>query len=111
MEAMADTPQFVDPAAPPPSPADIRPDAVIIEGVAHNGKPCRIVDNTASVDPEQLHALLQELIEQRRFGLGGLSVAGGNRIAIDEPLGGHIQLGDELYRLLLFPYEARIEPF
>lgn len=108
---MADTPQFVDPHARPPSPDEIRPDATIVEGVAHNGKPCRIVDNTATVDPEDLRTLLNTLIEEKRFGLGGISVAGGNRISLDQPIGTHIQLGEDLYRILLYPYEARIEPF
>lgn len=108
---MADTPQFVDPSAKPPKAEEIRPDAVIIEGVAHNGKPCRVVDNTASVPRAELRDLLNTLIEEKRFGLGGMSVAGGNRIALDEPVGTHIQLGDDLYRILLYPYEARIEPF
>ncbi len=108
---MGDTPQFVDPQATPPGAADIRADATIIEGVAHNGKPCRIVDNTASVPEHELEALLAQLIEDKRFGLGGMSVAGGSRIAIGEPQGTHLQIGSELYRILLFPYEARIEPF
>lgn len=108
---MADIPEFVDPQAKPPARDEIRPDAVIIEGVAHNGKPCRIVDNTASADPEELRALLQTLIEEKRFGLGGISVSGGNRISLDEPIGTHIQIGNDLYRILLYPYEARIEPF
>ena len=108
---MADTPRFVDPEATPPGERDIRPDATIIEGVAHNGKPCRIVDNTATVPEADLRALLQQLIADKRFGLGGMSVAGGSRIAIGEPIGTHLQIGSELYRILLFPYEARIESF
>jgi hypothetical protein len=85
--------------------------AVVIEGVAHNGKPCRIVDNTGTVAREELEALLTELIEQRRFGLSGRSVAGGDRIRLGEPDFTHIQLGGELYRFILLPYEARIEVF
>lgn len=108
---MADTPQFVDPAARPPGEKDIRPDAVIVEGTAHNGKPCRIVDNTASIPEHELRALLEQLIAEKRFGLGGMSVAGGSRIGIGEPVGTHLQIGGDLYRILLFPYEARIEPF
>lgn len=108
---MAEPPEFVDANTPSPAPGDIRPDATIIEGVAHNGKPCRIVDNTASVDAHELHQLLEVLIRERRFGLHGLSVAGGNHIAIDRPIGTHIQLGRDIYRILMFPYEARIEPF
>ncbi|MEJ2509211.1 MAG: hypothetical protein P8009_06995 [Gammaproteobacteria bacterium] len=105
------SPDFVDDAAPPPAPGEIRADATIIEGVAHNGKPCRIVDNTASVDPTELRELLDTLIRDRRFGLQGLSVAGSDRISIDQPIGTHIQLGEDIYRILMFPYEARIERF
>jgi len=108
---MSEPPKFVDPTLPCPGEESIRPDAVIIEGVAHNGKPCRIVDNTASVDQAELRELLDALIRERRFGFSGLSVAGSNRIAVREPTGTHIQLGGELYRILLYPYEARIEAF
>lgn len=83
----------------------------MIEGVAHNGKPCRIVDNTGTVAPAELEALLAELVAQRRFGLSGRSLAGSDRIRLGEPEFTHIQLGDGLYRLILLPYEARIEVF
>lgn len=84
---------------------------VVIEGVAHNGKPCRIVDATGTVAREELEALLTELIEQRRFGLSGRSLAGSDRIRLGEPEFTHIQLGTELYRFILMSYEARIEVF
>lgn len=86
-------------------------EAVVIEGVAHNGKPCRIVDNTGTVARDELEALLAELIEQRRFGLSGRSLAGGDSIRLGEPEFTHIQLGGQLYRFILMPYEARIEVF
>ncbi len=108
---MSDTPHFVDIEQSCPEAGAIRPDAIIVEGVAHNGKPCRVVDNTASVEVAELQALLDDLIAQKRFGLQGLSVAGSNRIAIDQPIGTHIQLGNDMYRILLYPYEARIEKF
>lgn len=85
--------------------------AVIVEGVAHNGKSCRIVDNTGTIPHDELEALLAELIEQRRFGLSGRSLAGSDRIRLGEPEFTHIQLGGELYRFILLPYEARIEVF
>lgn len=109
--AMSKTPTFVDPELPCPQAGAISPDATIIEGVATNGKPCRLVDNTGRVASVELQALLDELIAQKRFGLQGLSVAGSNRIAIDQPIGTHIQLGDDIYRILMYPYEARIETF
>lgn len=89
----------------------LRADAVVIEGIAHTGKPCRIVDNTVSVPREELEQLLATLVEQRAFGLGGTSVSGGSTITIGAPEGTHIQIGESLYRLVMFPYEARIEPF
>jgi hypothetical protein len=82
-----------------------------IEGVAHNGKPCRLVDSTGAVPPEELRALLDDLIRERRFGISGLSAAGSNAIRLGAPEFTHIQMAGELYRLIVLPYEARIEPF
>ncbi|ACL73840.1 hypothetical protein [Thioalkalivibrio sulfidiphilus] len=85
--------------------------AIVVEGTAHNGKPCRVVDNTGTLDRGDLAALLDELIEARRFGLSGLSATGGSTIRLGEPEFTHIQMGENLYRLILFPYEARLEAF
>ena len=104
-------PQFVDPRAPCPREGDVRPGATIIEGVAHNGKPCRIVDNTGEVPRAELDEVLQALIREKKFGVGGLSASGGSTIALNQPTTSHIQFGEKLYRLLVFTYEARIEPF
>lgn len=104
-------PPFVDPSLPPPEAGRVHADAVIVEGITHTGKPCRIVDNTASIDRAALHDVLDALIRERRFGISGLSAAGGAVIPLDRPRATHIQFGDTLYRILLFPYEARIEPF
>ncbi len=103
--------RFIDPDAPCPKEGEVRPGATVIEGVAHNGKPCRIVDNTGSVDPLELQAVLDALIAEKRFGLSGMSAKGGNTINLNEPAVSPVQFGDTLYRLLLFPYEARVEPF
>jgi hypothetical protein len=84
--------------------------AVTIEGVAHNGKKCRIIDNTGTITSHELERLLNDLIEQKQFGIwaqtsgSGRLVAGGGR-------GGHIQVNDTLYRLVLFSYDAIIENF
>lgn len=99
-----------DPSLDSPA-AELSPQAVILEGVAHNGKPCRIVDNTGRVPREELRSLFDELIAQRRFGLSGRSAAGGTTIRLGAPEFTHVQLGGELYRLILFPYEARIDVF
>lgn len=92
-----------------PNDQDYAPNAVIVEGIAHNGKPCRLVDNTGTVSREELEALLKDLISNKEFGLKGVSqgetlTMGGTRFT-------HVQVGDSLYRLLLFPYEARLEKF
>ncbi|HQU16844.1 MAG: hypothetical protein B7Z66_06975 [Chromatiales bacterium 21-64-14] len=88
-----------------------RPDARIVEGRTGTGRSCRIVDNTATVAPAELAALLQDLIRAQRFGLGGHSTGPDHAITIGGPVGTHIQLDGRLYRLLVFPYEARIEDF
>lgn len=108
---MSDPTRFVDLATPVPKPGAINPDATIIEGITLTGKPCRIVDNTGSVDHGELQETLDRLIEQKQFGLGGLSAKGGNTISLETPASSHIQFGATLYRILLFPYEARIEKF
>lgn len=95
-----------DPRIPP-----LNTHAVIVEGRAHNGRPCRVVDNTATVERALLEELLADLVSARRFGLGGLSAGGDNTIRIGAPEFTHIQLGEAVYRLILFPYEARLEAF
>lgn len=87
------------------------PEAVIIEGATVSGKRCRVVDNTGTVKRAELQNLLDELIREKRFGFSGISSAGGTAITIGAPVFAHVQLGGELYRLILFPYEARIERF
>lgn len=87
------------------------PDARVIEASTHTGRPCRIVDNTGSVEPADLAALLEDLIRERRFGYWGLATGPDAAVSLEGPVGSHIQLGGQLYRLVLFPYEARIERF
>lgn len=91
---------------PPPAPG-----ATIVESVAHNGKPCRVVDNTGTIARVELERLLVDLVEARQFGVRGLSAKGGNTIRLGEPEFTHMQFGDQMYRMLLFPYEARLEAF
>ncbi len=83
----------------------------VVEGVAHNGKRCRVIDNTGSIARAELQGLLAQLIEQRRFGVSGLSAAGSNSIRVGAPDFTHIQIAERLYRLILLPYEARLEEF
>jgi hypothetical protein len=82
-----------------------------VTGTAHNGRTCRVVDNTGEVPEAELNALLERLIDERRFGLSGLSSAGSAVVRIGEPVFTHIQIGESLYRLIVASYEARIEAF
>ena len=91
---------------PPPAPG-----ATIVESIAHNGKSCRVVDNTGTIARVELERLLVDLVESRQFGVRGLSAKGGNTIRLGEPEFTHMQFGDQMYRMLLFPYEARLEAF
>ncbi len=103
--------KYIDLNIPCPRPDAVQSHAVIIEGHTHTGHPCRIVDNTGSIAREDLRAVLDGLIRERRFGIAALSTHGGNALGIGRPNATHIQFGDTLYRLLVFPYEAHIEPF
>ena len=96
---------------PAPHSGDVRPGATVLDGVAHNGRPCRLVDNTGSIAVSDLEAVLETLIADHRFGISGRSAQGGTAIPIAQATGTHIQFGERLYRILLFPYEARIEDF
>ncbi len=102
-EYQPDNKAFSDMASPPA--------AHCVEGISHTGRPCRLMDNTGTVDRAQLQTLLDELIAQKLFGPQALSGAGDNTLRLDQPRITHIQFGDTLYRLLLFPHEARIEKF
>ncbi|AGA32743.1 hypothetical protein TVNIR_1059 [Thioalkalivibrio nitratireducens DSM 14787] len=91
---------------PPPGPG-----ATVIDAIAHNGRPCRIVDNTGSIARDELERLLEDLIQGRHFGLRAVSASGSSEIRLGEPEFAHMQFGERIYRLLLFPYEARLEAF
>lgn len=89
----------------------LRSDAVILEGMTKRGKPCRLIDNTVSAPREELAALLNDLIEQEHFGPSGLSMAGSNTISIGTPQSAHVQLGENIYRMIVVDYAARLEAF
>ena len=89
----------------------LRSDAVLLVGMTKRGKPCRLIDNTVSAPHEELKALLNDLIEQEHFGPSGLSTAGGNTIRIGAPQSAHVQLGENIYRMIVVDYEARLEEF
>jgi len=109
---MRDTP------APPPPPGEfdrlnpIRPDATRVTGVTRRGKACELLDNTgAGLSIEALQEVLEALIAQDRFGMAMTSAAGGSTLDLARREVGHIQIGDDLFRLLLHRYTARLEPF
>ncbi len=83
--------------------------AQVVEGRTRRGRPCRLIDNTGTLRPETLQALLDDLVAQDQF--GALGVADGGVLALDKPRFTHIQLEGRLYRLLLFRYHACIEAF
>lgn len=85
--------------------------ATVVDGLAQNGKPCRVIDNTGCLSIESLRALLEDLIRERQFGLSGLSEAGETAIRIGAPKFTHIQLEDNLFSLTVYPYEAWLEKF
>ena len=89
----------------------LRSDAVILEGMTKRGKPCRLIDNTVSAPREELAALLNDLIEQEHFGPSGLSMAGSNTISIGTPQSAHVQLGENIYQMIVVDYAARLETF
>ncbi len=104
-------PDIIDPTRRFEQQNPIGPNAVIVTGQMKNGRACRLIDNTGENDPDVLRELLEQLIRERRFGGTGFSAAGDNTLMIGAPQCGHIQVRDVLYRLLVFPYEARIERF
>lgn len=90
----------------------LRHDARRIEGTTRRGKPCELIDNTGSELPEaELRAVLDGLIEADAFGFHALSAGGGSTIDLERRESAHIQIGERLYRLLVYRYSARIEPF
>ena len=84
--------------------------ATIVEATNVQGKTCQLVDNTGTIDHQTLKNLLSELIDGNQFGINALSSQNGV-INIDKPRLTHIQINKELYRLLLYRYQAIIESF
>ncbi len=88
------------------------PDKIqVVEGVAHNGKPCALRDHTGRIPLPELQSLLEDLIANKQFGLTGRSQPGVNTIQLGAPTFTHIQLAGDLYRLVLLPYEANLYEF
>jgi hypothetical protein len=90
----------------------LRPDAVRIAGTTRRGKPCELVDNTGRALPrEELRALLDALIAAEAFGFALASAKGGATLDLARRESAHVQIAGELYRLLVYRYQARLEPF
>jgi len=82
----------------------------MIKGTTLNGKPCKIIDATTTLSHDILQELLNDFIKKRSFGLSGYS-QDGQTIKLNQARFSHIQIQNQLYRLILLPYEARIEKF
>lgn len=109
---MSDTSQFVDPNADFDENNPLRDDAVYYPGNTKRGKACELVDNTGcALAPDECKDILAELIENDLFGFHPFSANGGETISLDRRESTHVQVGDDLYRLIVFRYQARIENF
>ena len=90
----------------------LKVDAQRLTGVTLRGKSCVLIDNTGGGLPEaELVLILKSLIEGDQFGFKPRSSVGGSAIDLDRRESTHIQVGDKLYRLVVFRFEARIENF
>ncbi len=103
---------FVDPAANFDENNPLHADAVHYTGINLHGKPCSLIDNSGlRLPPEECRDILTSLIENDLFGFHTLSASGGDTISLDRRESTHVQIGDDLYRLIIFRYQARIELF
>lgn len=104
--------EFVDPLVDFDASNPLREDACTLQGQTRGGKPCRLIDNSGDALPEgALREILQGLIEAELFGFRTLSASGGDTISLERRESAHVQVGENLYRLIVYRYEARIEPF
>ena len=104
--------EFVDPLADFDASNPLRADASVLRAETRRGKPCYLIDNTGDALPQaELREILQGLIEAELFGFRTLSASGGEAIHLDRRESAHVQVGGKLYRLIVYRYEARVEPF
>lgn len=94
-------------SSPPEPPAHAR----IVHGQLSSGRQCRVVDHSGQVPHGELAGLLNALIDQGAFGLTALSQPGSGTIDLGKPKFSHIQLGDALYSLVVYRYEAHVTRF
>ena len=81
-----------------------------VTGTFHS-REVTLTDKTGTVPEDELQAILDGLIQENKFGLAGMSASGSGTIQLGAPEGGHIQVGEELYRLVITGYEAVIDRF
>lgn len=90
----------------------LREDAVRYEAATRQGRPCALTDNTGRRLPAaEVRAILDALVAGDAFGLRARSAAGSGALALDPWQATHVQIGGDLYRLIVRRHEARIEPF
>ena len=90
----------------------LRDNAVHYPGNTKRGKACELVDNTGcALAPDECRDILAGLIENDLFGFHPFSANGGATISLERRESTHVQVGDDLYRLIVFRYQARIENF
>jgi hypothetical protein len=81
-----------------------------VTGTFHD-REVTLTDKTGTCPEAELQEILEALIAEGKFGIAGMSNSGSNTIQIGAPEGAHIQVGDELYRLVITGYEAYIDKF
>ena len=103
---------FIDPLSDFDTSNPLHENARHYPGKTANGKDCILIDNTGKDLPaEECRVILDLLIDSQLFGFRSLSAQGGSTIDLERRESTHIQVGDDLYRLIIFRYEARIENF
>lgn len=82
------------------------------EALTRQGRPCALTDNTGRrLSAAAVREILDALVANDAFGFRARSAAGGAVIGLDQAQATHVQIGDELFRLVVRRYEARLEPF
>ncbi len=103
---------FIDPLSDFDTSNPLHPEARQYPGKTGNGKDCVLIDNTGKALPaDECLAILDSLVASQLFGFRSMSAQGGSTIDLERRESTHIQIGDDLYRLIIFRYEARIENF
>ena len=81
-----------------------------VAGTFH-GREVTVTDKTGTCPEGELQSILDSLIAEGKFGIAGMSNSGSNTIQIGAPEGAHIQVGEDLYRLVITGYAAYIDKF